>query len=766
MFLLHTQTRVLATIVLLVCSGLVIESLVRVKAPDETTYRNEINQDIMDFVVSTIRPSDNTGPKDSPFVVEFNSKMCSKGVPIGSRIDALDDLLMSMSASHLSGNAPLTSDYAVDKELMAATLLNSSKFRVDEVCGAVGKLLSGGQEALRNLRWREYEPASQIAKFGSSFVMPGNFWASKSNPWGVLPGCTFLSSRGNWNAYFSGKGASQLCTQADATIASEAIPVQAKPADFDSIQRSLRREVMSLEESGKGVFGAFSGNNLSVMGHEVYQSPHVLSTLEVASQRTMQAVSSCYTGNMDACGELGLDARAWDAHYEKAGTRMIGMVLVDIPTGEIQSIGSGHTRCFEQEYDGPGRDKDCLRLPTEPRMRRWMLENHALHTSVMPGSLVKPIAALAMMSDAPYKQFLMGKGASEFREDLKQSRSARFHDRLFCKDKAFEKCTRQASFATAAEMVGWNMGCTKSGICSSLNLASGVETEEIGANFLAVHPGRAGIRSVKTPKNGWQAVPSEFDSNWARDCSLKGKNGWEKCDGGSGSAVDLLSEAWGQGNSHATPIGVATMLSYVATAANGSREVKLPHLLRASRTKRTLELPVSGVSNSVPSDAASLILSGMALSHTKGGTANSACVAVYKNAKVCDQLNWLAGKTGTPVFVHDTLRSAVRLEHCLRVRSDLNSATTSGKRKSALSTEWANCTMSPYKWYAAALRSNGSATGPWDKAIVVVAERNWNQKTGLVDGPKDTGVNIAARAAFDFISRAYPQNQTQSNLQK
>ena len=44
----------------------------------------------------------------------------------------------------------------------------------------------------------------------------------------------------------------------------------------------------------------------------------------------------------------------------------------------------------------------------------------------------------------------------------------------------------------------------------------------------------------------------------------------------------------------------------------------------------------------------------------------------------------------------------------------------------------------------------------WTKIIVVLAERNWNKITGLIDTPNDQGSNVAAEAGLVFISSIYP----------
>ena len=41
------------------------------------------------------------------------------------------------------------------------------------------------------------------------------------------------------------------------------------------------------------------------------------------------------------------------------------------------------------------------------------------------------------------------------------------------------------------------------------------------------------------------------------------------------------------------------------------------------------------------------------------------------------------------------------------------------------------------------------------KVVVVLAERNWNQRTGLIDSPNDRGPNVAAEAGLSLVNALY-----------
>ena len=103
--------------------------------------------------------------------------------------------------------------------------------------------------------------------------------------------------------------------------------------------------------------------------------------------------------------------------------------------------------------------------------------------------------------------------------------------------------------------------------------------------------------------------------------------------------------------------------------------------------------------NRIARDAAEVILSGLSYSH-RAGTARLACEQVF-DARTCRDMDWIAGKTGTPTFPNDerSLDELARL--CARRR-----------RQRATSDRSACGPLRPYKWYVAAYR-----TDPDDRAL-------------------------------------------------
>jgi hypothetical protein len=139
-------------------------------------------------------------------------------------------------------------------------------------------------------------------------------------------------------------------------------------------------------------------------------------------------------------------------------------------------------------------------------------------------------------------------------------------------------------------------------------------------------------------------------------------------------------------------------------------------------------------------DAAEVIVSGLSYSH-RAGTARTACEQVF-DAKRCRDIDWLAGKTGTPSFPSDGLT----LDQLARLCAPGAPLSREARRGACSS-------LHPYKWYVATWRSDRAQDGPWTKAIAVLAERNWLRASGRIHGTGDHGPNPAAEIAIQIVGR-------------
>jgi hypothetical protein len=300
---------------------------------------------------------------------------------------------------------------------------------------------------------------------------------------------------------------------------------------------------------------------------------------------------------------------------------------------------------------------------------------------------------------------------------------------------------------------GWNDGCaTPREDCGKRDLLFG-RAVDAGAESGRVTPLATIVpygRLLSEPLGGRLDAPFRLrpaialDAGKVRTCA---EEKWEKCSGGI--VVDVVAEGWGQGHARASALGVAGMMGSLAAAANGQANFREPHLvsgLRGVGAEGSTPLEsaatrfgfAAGENNRLSHDAAEVILSGLSYSH-RAGTARLACEQVF-DARTCREMDWIAGKTGTPTFPNDD-RS---LDELWRL---------CGKGAARTKSELTACgPLRPYKWYVAAYRTErGEAR--WTKVIAVLTERNWLKETGRIHGAGDHGPNPAAEIAMQIAGR-------------
>ena len=509
-------------------------------------------------------------------------------------------------------------------------------------------------------------------------------------------------------------------------------------------------------------------------------------TIDPALQALAQRTAACYTGRHDICRALGL-ARRDDGSQpightllEGAMVRMAAVAVIDVASGRIEALAGARSRCARQEVDGPGRDADCdPRLPYPVRFRPDALLNPAVFEDAMPASTVKPIMAAAFLADpAVGARWLDTERAAierggvpprdSVRSQLLRSDSARFLDRMFCLDqRAGTSCERPWALQQAALAFGWNEACGQGGDadCGRHDLLFGRALGLPGAApWASGEPAPLAVaygRLMSQPRGERPGAPMQLrprmklDPAIVRRCAdgADGRRGsdddWEKCRGGA--VVDVVAEGWGQGHARASALGVAGMMATLAAAANGQPTPVRPHLVASLHgphgdTPPALAAMVAQwrsaghVPVALSSQAAAVILDGLSYSH-RIGSARSACEQVFFTDTRCRDIDWLAGKTGTPSFPHDgkTLDELARL--CPRgvAPPEAKPGTCSALR--------------PYKWYVAAWRAGRNVGAPWAKVIAVLTERNWIAASGQIHGTGDHGPNPAAEIALQIVGR-------------
>ena len=525
----------------------------------------------------------------------------------------------------------------------------------------------------------------------------------------------------------------------------------------------------------------YGANRIDVGGTPVDVGFSIDVTIDPKLQALAQQTAACYTGRADICRALDMrrkeDGGGAFGHrmLEHAVVRMAAIAIVDVDSGRIDALAGALSPCTRDEYDGPGRAKRCdRRLPYPIRYRPDALLNAAVFHDAMPASTIKPIMATAFLTDPVVgARWLAGEraeiarngaaipSAGTLREQLMRSNSARFLDRMFCADKGFAACDRPWEVRAAARAFGWNDGCERPREeCGKRDLLFG-RAVDAAAESGAVQPLAFVVaygRLLTEPLGGKLAAPFRLrpdvslDPAKLRTCSA-GPDGarmtrddWEKC--GGGVVVDVVAEGWGQGHARASALGEAGMMSALAAAANGEPRVRRPHLVQAVRgvgTDASSQLKLAATrwgladpeANPIPADVAQTIVSGLSFSH-RAGTARLACEQIFEPG-TCRDIDWIAGKTGTPTFPNDdrSLDELARL--CAQPARSRSDRAACGP-------------LRPYKWYVAAYRSDPSRPR-WTKVIAVLTERNWLADTGRIHGAGDHGPNPAAEIAMQVAGR-------------
>ena len=515
----------------------------------------------------------------------------------------------------------------------------------------------------------------------------------------------------------------------------------------------------------------YGPNRVEVAGTPVDVGFSIDLTIDPSLQELAQKTAACYTGRQDICRALGMTrhedagrALGYDL-LERAMVRMAAIAVIDVASGRIEALAGALSPCTRQEYDGPGRGANCdKRLPYVPRYRPDALLNAAVFHDAMPASVIKPIMAEAFLTDpAVGARWLAAERAAmrnpgmpsvdSLRGELMRSNSARFLDRMFCAEHSFSNCQRPWEVQAMAAGFGWNGGCvTPRDDCGKRDLLFG-RAVDAGAEDGQVAPLATVVpygRLLSEPLGGKLDAPFRLrpvvalDSVKVRACAAEK---WEKCSGGV--VVDVVAEGWGQGHARASALGVAGMMASLAAAANGEQELHEPHLIDGLRgagaeTSNPLDSAATrfGLMEAQPNrlshEAAEVILSGLSYSH-RAGTARLACEQVF-DPRTCRDMDWIAGKTGTPTFPNDdrSLNELWRL--C-------------GRGAAKTKSEQAACgPLRPYKWYVAAYRTERD-NPHWTKVIGVLTERNWLRDTGRIHGAGDHGPNPAAEIAMQIAGR-------------
>ena len=693
-----------------------------------------------------------------------------------------------------------------------------------DVAGAVARLARSNGRMLSALAWRGTEVERAMVRWRpDQFVEVSARELARANPWAGIPGCIYFANASedageDAATYYVGgvhglddrlcrrpemRGVAASTGQRPPALRLAGEPTAGMAPDDErwKVPPSLGTMLQPLETLHRptGLLyrsytaandevvpvrtsHSYGPNRIDLGGTPVDVGFSIDLTIDPALQALAQKTAACYTGRDDICRAVGIE-RKEDASQaighrllEHAMVRMAAIAIIDVASGRIEALAGALSPCTRQEYDGPGRSKECdPRMPYPIRYRPDALLNAAVFHDAMPASTIKPIMAAAFLSDPAVgarwlakEQIEMARSSSalpsadSLRGELMRSASARFLDRMFCADKAFVGCQRPRAIAAEAVAFGWNGGCAQPREdCGKRDLLFGRGIEALGEDGIA---GQLVLevpygRLFTEPVGGGLGAPfrirheTPLDPAKVRQCALgadgrsPSKDDWAKC--GGGVVVDVVAEGWGQGHARASALGGAGMMATLAAAANGQSRVHEPHLVQAlhgTGTTDQAELQsvamrpsqVAGEPNRISREAAEVILSGLSFT-PRAGTARLACEQLF-DARQCRDMDWIAGKTGTPTFPNDD-----------RSLDDLAQLCAPGVAKSRR--DRAACgPLRPYKWYVAAYRTD-PGDPRWTKAIGVLTERNWLADTGRIHGAGDHGPNPAAEIAMQIAAR-------------
>jgi len=662
-----------------------------------------------------------------------------------------------------------------------------------DIAGAVAALTRANARMLDSLAWRGTVVPRVLARWRPEQVVEiSPRTLARGNPWAGLPGCVYLgqddATAGPTHFVAATRGLGErLCVQPEtsgrreddvhplAGITGE--PAADMPPDDVrwQVPPSLPGMLRALAPLHRPTDARPHANRVAVGGTLVDAGYSVDLTIVPATQALAQRIAACYTGRHDVCRAVGItrtedgDQPIGHRLLEGAMVRMAAVAIIDVASGRIEALAGALSPCTRQEYDGPGRARECdARMPYPIRYRPDALLNPAVFHDAMPASLIKPIMATAFLSDPEVgKRWLAAERAQmqntpwptrdSLRGELMRSDSARFLDRMFCADRNFARCTRAWDVQAVAASFGWNAECAVPGAgCGKRDLLFGGATAGQG-RFALTGAAAESVpygRLMVEPKGGAPGGPvvlrrkADFDTVKVAACAAgpdgrrQTKDDWEQCR--ARTVVDVAAEGWGQGNARASAFGVAGMMAALAAAANGDR-APVPYLVHSVRsastpwtTPGTTPDATSPLAPRLTQEVAEVVLSGLSYSH-RGGTARLACEQVF-DARTCRDMDWIAGKTGTPTFPNDD----VSLDELARACVDGVARTRA---------RFAACgALRPYKWYAAAYRTDPLDPG-WTKAIAVLVERNWIAGTGRIHGAGDHGPNPAAEIALQITGR-------------
>ena len=485
----------------------------------------------------------------------------------------------------------------------------------------------------------------------------------------------------------------------------------------------------------------------------IVQGRHVRLTLDPAVQTLAQTTADCYTGDATACQRCTwCSVQGAGAMYEQARARAIGILVLNTKTGAIEAAASAYTPCYAQQQKALPPATGCPVLPNSLVPHPDRLGNQALEQTAKLGSSNKVLIAMALQ-----KAGLSATETAALPDILTHSRTPELIDMVMCKEQKFDPaCARKRLLHIADTFEFLWDGLGKPDILGDDQLP-GLRAERFAARFMHQPSGRAVVSAATVLERGALQHCAQLR--------------WKGCQGEQ--LVNIVAELFGTGDALASPVGIGQAWLQLAAATNGQLLVPSVHLVAAAQgtaghqhslqAHRSVALS-KGQAQPIVQGLADVVTQGTALKACKAALATLPsglvpCAARANTGLAASQPTLrIASKTGTPVFSADVgkTRSLTLPQwraRCSQQRSALAALPQRSTQRFALANEVGKCNMLPIKWFAFMLSPPGSAS--WDKVVVVLSERNWNQQTQHIDSPNDTGPNVSAEAGLAFANALY-----------
>jgi len=629
-----------------------------------------------------------------------------------------------------------------------------------------------GLEFLQSLSWKERVGESAQARFElhSWVSMPKHMLTTRS-AWSGLPGCVYGTDAKTGQPVVVDRADSATWKFCQAEVAAQ----QALRSPFSlwdhvpglsTLLEPLSAWRMPQHPQYRERVG--DDNTTQVGGQKKTVGMHVQLSIDPSWQASLQTLAECFSGKaLPACARFATQA---DGRYEKARVRMAGMAVIDVPTGRLVAAASANSPCYAHDKTRLGAPPaDCPNLPEgtvhKPRVPQT-LTNHALFTQAPPGSLVKPLLMSGIVVRELAQASLVGLDQAMQRSDSQQ-----FLDAFLCRQRLGQgsfspSCDRPALTLKSAHRLGWNSGCdgltdAARAQCGMVDLMHGLPLAQRpsqlqGADVLNWRAsdlpflmGQTLVQPFRSASgvSGYQDMPwpeSLPSSEQRKTCATSGAKGYVRC---AGPQMAIISEGYGQGNTLATPTGVASLLATLANSSHGQAS-NYPHVLvdrvgadgQTDAQLQRLQRAASAIGpEGIEPTVARRVLTAMEKTHMPGGTAYSACVRAF-GADACSASRGVAGKTGTPGDADE--RSLSQLTQDMRARAQCRNTTAK------------NCAQQfplprpRYRWYAAVFKSQGSEH--YDKAIAVLVHSNWRKSDGRYADDQNAAAEMGMLAIKQF----------------